>query len=93
VDALGDTGAWLAGITRRKVTDFAGRGPPWTSTCCRGMTRSSGWRWWRAWCTPRGCGPAMTARDAVQAGGGECETGRGGTGGDPAAPARGLRTA
>jgi hypothetical protein len=35
-------------------------GPPRISTRCPGMRRPSGWRWWPAWCTPRGCGPAMT---------------------------------
>ena len=48
------------GSPRPRSPTSPGRRPPRTSTRCPGMTRSSGWRWWPAWCTPRGCGPAMT---------------------------------
>jgi hypothetical protein len=47
-------------MARVVIRPAQGRRPPRTSTCCRGVTRSSGWRWWRAQCTPRGCRPAMT---------------------------------
>ncbi len=44
VDELGDTARWLEGVAPGKVA----------------TRRPSGWRWWRAWSTPRGCGPATT---------------------------------
>ncbi|MFI0349929.1 DUF4158 domain-containing protein [Actinomadura sp. 9N407] len=59
-DALGDTGAWLEGIAPSKVADFAGEAAAQDVDTLSRYEPVNGWRWWRAWCTPRGRGPAMT---------------------------------